>query len=121
MSHPFRDIEQSYEAKYKLDEELRFKAECRRTKLLGLWAAEQMGITGSTAVSYSRSLLRNSLETPGFDHLIGIIAQDFQGLGVKRSERDIVMMAERFEAAAIEQISNDFPTALGADHVQVGG
>jgi hypothetical protein len=121
MSDPFHDLEQSREAKFKMDEELRFKALCRRTRHLGLWAAEHMGMTGATAEGYSRSLIRHSLDSPGTASVIGLIARDFAALGVKHNETDISMMAERFYDRAMKQLMAEFPKALGLDHVPIGG
>jgi hypothetical protein len=121
MSDPFRDLEQSREAKFKMDEELRFKALCRRTRQLGLWAAENMGMTGTTAEGYSRSLIRQSLDSPATATVVGVIARDFSALGVKHTEADIAMMAERFYDCAVKQLTTEFPKALGFDHVPIGG
>ena len=49
LMNTFKDREKAHEAKYAHDEELRFKVEARRDKLLGLWLAEQMGKTGDEA------------------------------------------------------------------------
>ena len=53
----FDKREEGFEKKYALDEEQKFKAEARRNKLLGLWVAEQLGITGDAAGDYARQVV----------------------------------------------------------------
>jgi hypothetical protein len=121
MTDTLREIEKGYEAKYKLDEELRFKVRCRRNKLLGLWAAEQMRLSGADADAYAKSLIRLELDKPGVIHAVRQVASDFFHAGVNLGEQDISHEATRCEALAFEQLSSAFPTALDSDHVQVGG
>lgn len=121
MTDTLREIEKGREAKYKLDEELRFKVECRRNKLVGLWAAEHMGMAGPQAQGYAKSLVREHLMAPGIDHIVKVVARDFSALGVKQSERDVIAMVERLHEIATEQVAADFPTALDTDHTQIGG
>ena len=65
-SSTLREIEKGYEAKYKLDEERRFKVECRRNKLFGLWIAKHLGLSGDAALGYAKALVQFGLE-----HLVG--------------------------------------------------
>jgi len=53
----FDKREEGFEKKFALDEEQKFKAEARRNRLLGLWAAEKLGLTGDAATAYSRKWL----------------------------------------------------------------
>ena len=57
----FDKREEAFEKKFALDEELKFKAEARRNRLLGLWAAEKLGITGEAAATYAREAVRACL------------------------------------------------------------
>lgn len=61
----FDDREAAFEAKFAHDEELRFKATARRDKLVGLWAAEKLGMTGDEADAYARSVVKEDLSHPG--------------------------------------------------------
>ena len=70
MTDTLREIEKGHEAKFKLDEELRFKVQSRRNKLFGLWAAEQLGLRGGQSDEYARSLIRLGLEKPGHDDVV---------------------------------------------------
>lgn len=115
-----REIEKAHEAKFKLDGELRFKAQCRRDKLLGLWAAEHLGMTSAQADAYAKSLVRLGLDEGGIGNVLGKVMADFGKIGVKLTQTDVTTAAKQFYAAAIEQLSKDFPKALGRDHERVG-
>jgi hypothetical protein len=120
MTDTLREIEKGHEAKFKLDEELRFKARCRRDKLLGLWAAEHLGMTGSQADAYTKSLVRLGLDEPGGGNVVGKVMTDFAKMGVKLTQMHVTTAIEQFHATALEQLSKDFPKALDRDHVRVG-
>ena len=120
MTDTLREIERGHEAKYKLGEELRFKAQCRRDKLLGLWAAKHMGMTEPQGDAYAKRLVRLELEKPGVDNVIGQIMTDFEKIGVRLTEQDVIAAVARTYATALEQISREFPKALDRDHVRVG-
>lgn len=117
----FREIERGREAKFKLDEELRFKAECRRNRLLGTWAAAHLGLSGADADAYARRLVRQSLEGRGYDAVVETVRHDFSQAAVAIPASDIVAAFERCQSLAVEQIAADYPAALDVDHVQVGG
>ena len=74
----FDDREKGFESKYKLDEELRFKAMARRNKLLGLWAADLMGITGADADEYAKEVVKSDFEKPGDEDVLEKLLQDDQ-------------------------------------------
>src|SRR5215813_8145547 len=61
----FEDREKGFERKFAHDEELKFKATARRNKLLGMWAAAEMGIAGDAAQGYAREVIKADLEQPG--------------------------------------------------------
>ena len=64
MEDAFEERQKSEEAKYKLDQEQRFKARSRRNKLLGLWAAERMGLAGPEAEAYAMEVGQAELQNP---------------------------------------------------------
>jgi hypothetical protein len=119
-SNTLRDIEKGYEAKYKLDEERRFKAECRRNKLFGLWIAERLGLSGDAALGYAKALVRFSLEHPGRDRLLAHVKQELIGKGANLTEQDLLTWIERCQVISDEQIAKEFPTALDRDHCRIG-
>jgi hypothetical protein len=85
----FEDREKSFERKFALDEELRFKSTARRNKLLGLWAAEKMGLSGDAAQAYAREVVKADLEEPGEEDVFRKIRADFDEKGVEQSDHQI--------------------------------
>ena len=78
----FDDREKAFEAKYALDQEQEFKAVARRNKLLGLWAAEKMGLNADRAEEYGRAIVKADFEQPGEEDVVRKIAGDFKGAGL---------------------------------------
>jgi hypothetical protein len=113
------DIERKHEAKYKLDEERRFKTACRRNKLFGIWVGEHLGLSSDAAIGYARSLIRFGVEHPGRDQIFARVHQELVKKGVDLTERDLLASIGRCQAVSEEQISNDFPTALDRDHCRI--
>jgi hypothetical protein len=66
----FDERKRGYEAKFARDAELRFKATARRNRLLGLWAAEQMGLKGEEAADYAKAVVRADFAEPGDDDVV---------------------------------------------------
>ena len=117
----FDEREKSYEAKYKLDEERRFKAVSRRNKLLGLWAAGHMGLSRNAAEDYAGEVIAASLDAPGDDGVVAKVMQDLEDKGAAVDEERLRSEMDRLYGLALEQITNDYPAALDTDHEQVGG
>jgi hypothetical protein len=69
--------EKEFEARFKHDQEFRFKVAARRNRLLGLWAAAQLGHTGDTAEQYARAVVAAQFEPGGDEHVIDMLAADF--------------------------------------------
>ena len=77
----FEDREKGFERKFAHDEELRFRATARRNKLLGLWAAGEMGIAGDAAQAYAREVIKADLEQPGEEDVFRKIRRRFRREG----------------------------------------
>ena len=75
----FDDRENAFENKYAHDAEMQFKAEARRNKLLGLWAAELMGKTGDEADAYAREVVKADFEEAGSEDVVRKVAADLDG------------------------------------------
>ena len=121
MEDAFEEREKSEEAKYKLDQEQRFKARSRRNKLLGLWAAERMGLAGPEAEAYAMEVVQAELQKPGDGDVAGKLAGDFRGHGVAIGEAEIAAEIKRLHAVALGQITGEYPEALGNGHKTVIG
>ena len=85
----FEKREQGLEWKFAHDEDLRFKATARRDKLLGLWAAEKLGLSGAEAEVYANELVVADLEETGDDDVFRKIRKDFAAKGVAQSDHQI--------------------------------
>ncbi|WP_265500576.1 DUF1476 domain-containing protein [Paracoccus beibuensis] len=75
----FDDRERAYEAKFAHDADLRFKAEARRNRLLGEWAAGLLGKTGDEARSYAVSVVTSDYEEPGEEDVFRKVEADLSG------------------------------------------
>jgi hypothetical protein len=78
----FDKREEGFEKKFALDEELKFKAEARRNRLLGLWVSEQLGITGDAAVAYARETVASAFAEGGEKALVARVAADLSAKGI---------------------------------------
>lgn len=76
----FDDRENAFENKYKHDEEMKFKAQMRCNKLLGLWAAELLGKTGEDANAYAIEVVKSDFEEAGHEDVIRKVAGDLGDL-----------------------------------------
>ena len=79
----FDKREEGFEKKFAHDEELRFKANARRNKLLGLWAAEKLGISGDAANAYAKEVVMADFEESGDDDVFRKVRKDLDGKGVR--------------------------------------
>ena len=103
----FEERGDTFEKKYAHDEELKFKAEARRNKLLGLWAADKIGFTGDKAEEYAKEVIRADLEEPGDEDVFRKIRQDFDKHNVDQSDHQIRRTMEEKMLEAIEQIKQE--------------
>ena len=102
----FDDREKGFESKFALDQAQEFKAVARRNKLLGLWAAEKMGLNEERAEEYGRAIVKADFEQPGEEDVYRKIAQDLEGAGLTVSEGEIRRKMDELSSVAREQIRN---------------
>ncbi len=96
----FDDRQKGFEQKYKHDKELEFKVNARRNKLLGLWAAKEMGVPDGEADAYAKSVVMADFEKPGDDDVVQKLIADFKQKGIDMSEHRVRKhMAELLDAA----------------------
>lgn len=94
------DRERGQEKKFQLDQEQEFKAQARRAKLLGQWAAEQMGLSDTAAADYAKSVVMADLEEKGDEDVYRKISADLTGANVTLSEHQIrAKMSELLDEA----------------------
>ncbi len=106
MSGTFEKREKGYEAKYAHDEEIAFKARIRRAKLLGVWAAELLGLAGDDANSYAREAINAEIEG-GEEGLLSKVHGDLEGKNVDRSEHQVRRELEEQLEVAKTQVLNE--------------
>lgn len=95
---------EAFENKFAHDQELQFKAIARRNKLLGLWAAHEMGLTGEEAEAYAREVVKADFEEAGDEDVFRKIRKDFDARGVQKSDHQIRRTMEELLQKAREQI-----------------
>jgi len=100
----FEDREKGYERKFAHDQELKFRATARRNKMLGLWAAEQLGLSGEEAQAYAKEVIKADLEIPGDDDVFRKIRRDFDAKGIQKSDHQIRSKIVDLMGVAISQI-----------------
>ena len=98
----FDKREEGFEKKFALDEEQKFKAEARRNKLLGLWAAEKLGKTGDAAAAYAKEVVASDFEEAGDGDVLRKVTKDLAEKGV--SELEIRKKMDELVATAAMQI-----------------
>lgn len=98
----FDKRQEGFEKKFALDEEQKFKAEARRNKLLGLWAAEKLGKTGDDAAAYAKEVVSADFEEAGDSDVLRKVTKDLEGKGV--SEADVRKKMDELVATAVAQI-----------------
>ncbi|MBL8697173.1 MAG: DUF1476 domain-containing protein [Alphaproteobacteria bacterium] len=100
----FDDRQKGFENKYKHDEELKFKVNARRNKLLGEWAGRQIGLAGAELDSYAKSVVMSDFEKPGDDDVVAKVAGDLKARGIAVGEGVVRAEMEKLLAIAKEQI-----------------
>lgn len=100
----FDDRERAYETKFAHDANLRFKAEARRNRLLGEWAAGLLGKQGDDARAYAMSVVTSDFAEPGEDDVYRKVAGDLDG---KAGESEIRTKMAEFTEIARKQIVDE--------------
>ena len=100
----FDKREEGFEKKFALDEEQLFKAGARRNKLLGMWAAEKLGLSGPAADAYAKEVVMADFEEAGDDDVFRKVRKDFDAKGIEQSDHQIRRTMEELMEQAIAQI-----------------
>jgi hypothetical protein len=100
----FDKREEGFEKKFALDEEQKFKAEARRNRLLGMWAAEQLGITGDAATAYAKEVVAADFDEAGDADVMRKVAGDFKAKGVAITEAQVRAKMDELMAVAAAQV-----------------
>jgi hypothetical protein len=103
----FDKREKVFEDKFKHDQELQFRVEVRRNKLLGLWVAELLGLSGADAEAYAKEVVKADFEEPGDADVIRKIQGDAAPKNLDLSEHRIRKKMDEMTVIAKEQIMTE--------------
>ena len=100
----FDDRENRFENEFAHDQEFQFKVEARRNKLLGLWAAEILGKSGSDAEEYAKTVVLSDLEEPGDEDVFRKLRADLDNAAKAVSDNEIRQKMDELLPVAQEQV-----------------
>ena len=100
----FDERERAFEAMFARDQEMQFRIHARRDRLLGLWAAERMGLTDVEAETYAKELIRSDFETITDDDIVRRLLGDLTSAGVDIEEAEIRARIEEKTVKARRQL-----------------
>lgn len=99
--------EKAFEAKYQHDQEVAFKVNVRRNKLLGLWAAGLMKLSKDEAATYAKKVVESDFERPGDSDVLAKVLKDVTARGVELSEYRLRKEMDRLLAVAKSEIMRE--------------
>ena len=100
----FDDRERAFETKFAHDEEMRFRITARRNRLLGEWAARQMGLSDAESESYAKDVVRSDFEEAGDHDVVRKVLGDLTAAGIECDEATIQHALRNKEIDARRQI-----------------
>ena len=100
----FDDRERAFETKFAHDEEMKFRITARRNRLLGEWAARQMGLSEAETESYSKDVIRSDFEEAGENDVIRKVLGDLTSAGIECDDAQIQAALRNKEIEARRQI-----------------
>lgn len=113
MADSFKEREKGEEFRFEMSQELQFKAESRRNRLLGEWLAQKFGLPSAEAEAYVKEVIASDLDEPGIEDIVRKVMKDIENRGADISEDDVRAEIERLFPIALEQVKEDFkPNSL---------
>jgi hypothetical protein len=103
----FADREKEFETRFKHDEELRFKVTARRNRLVGLWAAEKMGLSGDAADAYAKSVIAAEFDKGGDKHIVEKVLADLTAKGQAVTAAQVQFELNHFAETAKRQVMSE--------------
>jgi hypothetical protein len=100
----FNEREKSFEKKFALDQDLKFRAEQRRNRLLGQWAAQKMGLTGTAVDDYVKAVRKADLAEKGDEDVFRKVRKDLDEKGVAVTDSELRKVIGELLVAAVTQI-----------------
>lgn len=103
----FDHREKAFEDKYAHDQELQFRVVARRNKLLGLWAAQQIGKSGEEAENYAKEVVMADFEIPGDEDVFAKVLSDLQSAGISMPQDELRVHMQNLLIDAKQQIFSE--------------
>ena len=103
----FKDREKGFEEKYAHDRELDFRVTARRNRLLGLWAAERLGLSGTDAEAAARDVVEADFQEAGDDDVLRKVLSDLRARDAEMSEHRVRRRMDELMAEARTQIQTE--------------
>jgi len=100
----FDKREEGFERKFALDEEQKFKAKARRDRLLGLWVAEKLGMSGDAAASYAKDVVASDFTELGDADVVRKVMTDLGAKGIAMTEAEVQVKMDELMALAVAQV-----------------
>jgi hypothetical protein len=100
----FDKREEGFEKRFALDEEQKFKAEARRNRLLGLWVASKLGMSGDVANAYAKEVVAAEFGAGGNADVVRMVMADLGAKGVALTEQQLRVKMDELMAQAIAQV-----------------
>jgi len=107
MNGGFDDREKAFETKFSRDQESEFKVIARRNKLLGLWAADKMGLSGDAANDYAMAVVKADFEEVGDDDVLRKVVGDLNAKGVEATEHLVRTEMDKLVGVARAQLEGE--------------
>ena len=100
----FDKREEGFEKKFAMDSEQKFKAEARRNRLLGMWAAEKLGLSGDAATAYAKEVVASDFEESGDADVVRKVLGDLTAKGIALTESELRVTMNELMATAVMQV-----------------
>jgi len=107
MAASMDDRQKAFESKFAHDADLRFKAEARRNKLLGLWAADLIGKKGDEAAEYAKEVVKSDFQEAGDEDVFRKVRGDLDAAGANVSDEQLRGKMIELMAEAIQQVQSN--------------
>src|SRR5437870_3015564 len=107
MTDAFSEREKGFERKFELDQDVQFRIQARRDRLLGMWIAAKLGKTGGDAEDYAKEVVASNFERPGDGDMIGKVVADLKDRAIPVTEVEIARKLAEFHVQAEQQIKGE--------------
>ena len=108
MADAFKDRQRGEELRFEMSQELQFKTEARRNRLLGEWLAQKFGMTTDETEVYVKEVIASDLEEPGIEDVVRKVMKDIEDRAAAITEDDLRAEMERLFPVALEQVKTGF-------------